>query len=58
MIVRITVVVTLLVAPLGGVGGDTTPGESIVPPSAETASAIVRIEMAHVRRIFFTYVAS
>jgi hypothetical protein len=40
---------------LGGGGGDATPGESIVPANAEAASAIVRIDTAHIRRNFFTF---
>ena len=41
--------------PLGGGVGDAAPGESIVPANAETASAIVRIAMAHVRRSLLTF---
>ena len=59
-IVRITVVVMLLVddVPLGGGGGAAMPGEPIVPANAETASAIIRIEIAHARRNFVTLGAS
>ena len=55
MIVSITVVVMLAddVPPGGGGGGDTTPGESICPPKAETAIASVRIVAPHVRRRVF-----
>ena len=35
-------------------GGDTTPGESIVPAKAETARTTVTIAIAHVRRNLFT----
>jgi hypothetical protein len=64
-IVRIIVVVISVVLPLvlsvevvgvslgGGGGGATTPGESIIPASAEVASAAVRIVTAHVRRSLF-----
>jgi hypothetical protein len=38
----------------GGGGGAATPGESIIPASAEVASAAVRIVTAHVRRSLFT----
>ena len=49
------VVVLLLDVWLGGGGGVTTPGESIVPANAEIASANVRIDTAHTRRIFFIF---
>ena len=39
---------------LGGGGGDTTPGESIVPANAETANDIVRIATAQIRCNLFT----
>ena len=42
-------------SPGGGGCGATTPGESIVPATAETASATVRIAAAHVRRSLFTF---
>ena len=44
--------------PLGGGGVDATPGESIVPATAEIASATVRIATAHARRNFFTFCTS
>ena len=56
MIVRITVVVTLVVEVvvwLGGGGGSVLPGECIIPANAETVSATVRIDTAHVRHNLF-----
>ena len=41
---------------LGGGGGDATPGDDIVPPNAETASAMLKIATAHVWRKVFTWV--
>ena len=38
----------------GGGGGDTTPGECIVPANAGTASVMLRLTTAHVRRNLFT----
>lgn len=54
------VVVTLDVdvcVSLGG-GGDVLPGEEIVPPNAETASAMLKTATAHVWRKLFTLGAS
>lgn len=39
---------------LGGGGGDTTPGESIIPANAGTARTAVTIATAHVRRNLLT----
>ena len=58
-IVRIMVVVMLDVevdVSVGGGGGDAAPGEDIVPPNAETASAMLTIATAHVWRRVFTWV--
>lgn len=41
---------------VGGGGGDAAPGEDIVPPNAETASAMLTIATAHVWRKVFTWV--
>ena len=41
--------------PLGGGGGDTTPGESIIPANAEAESAAIRIATAHDRRNLLTF---
>ena len=41
---------------LGGGGGDAAPGEDIVPPNAETASAMLTIATAHVWRRVFMWV--
>jgi hypothetical protein len=41
---------------LGGGGGDAAPGEDIVPPNAETASAMLTIATAHVWRKVFMWV--
>ena len=40
---------------LGGGGGDATPGESIIPASAEVASAAVKTATAHARRTLLTF---
>ena len=58
-IVKITVVVIEVdiavdVSLGGGGGGDTTPGECIVPANAGTASVMLRLTTAHVRRNLFT----
>ena len=74
MIVRIMVVamldvevdVSLVVVTLdvdvsvsfGGGGGDVLPGEEIVPPNAETASAMLKTATAHNWRKLFTLGAS
>jgi hypothetical protein len=55
-IVRITVVVMLVEDVwVGGGGGAATPGESIVPANAETASAVVRIATELTRRNVVTF---
>jgi hypothetical protein len=43
---------------LGVGGGDTAPGEDIVPANAETVSAMLRSVTAHIRRRLFTLGAS
>ena len=40
---------------LGGGGGATTPGESIIPANAEVKSAALRIVTAQVRRSLLTF---
>ena len=47
--------VMLVEVDVGLDGGGLAPGESIVPANAETASATVRTEAAHVRRNLFTF---
>lgn len=47
--------VEVVEVPLGGGCGVATPGESIIPASAEEESAAIRIATAHVRRSLFTF---
>ena len=47
--------VEAVAVPLGGGGGDATPGESIIPASAEVASAAVRTATAQARRTLFIF---
>ena len=56
-IVRITVVVMLVevdVVWLGGGGGATTPGESMIPANAGTARTAATTATAHALRNLFT----
>ena len=47
--------VEVVEVPLGGGGVDATPGESIIPASAEVANAAIRTATAHAWRILLNF---
>ena len=58
VVMSVVLSVDVVVELLGGGGGVATPGESIIPASAEVASAPVRIVTAHARRNVVTFCTS
>jgi hypothetical protein len=47
--------VEVVEVPFGGGGGAATPGESIIPASAEAESAAIRTATEHARRSLLTF---